>query len=206
MIWCESCSFTWTTIKIPLKFPAFTFNEPKGWSISASNTETNLAAFVMRWWCVGGITWILQYIRGGSEKVYSYSRGGSLKIYKTWKISKGPLLVKNDTSLKGEMAQGSPPPIIFETWTLLQQTIYHWKGNLTSNRIHFKYLKNILISRFYEQLSWNGSVMAPEQLFEKISNFKNMNVLYIILKHVVWTFRIYNYFREIFKFRDFMNT
>ena len=33
-----------------------------------------------------------------------------------------------------------------------------------------------------------------------------MNVLYIILKHVVWRFRIYNYFREIFKFRDFMNT
>ena len=48
--------------------------------------------------------------------------------------------------------------------------------------------------------------MAPEQLFEKISNIKNMNVLSIILKHVVWRFRIYNYFREIFKFRDFMNT
>ena len=48
--------------------------------------------------------------------------------------------------------------------------------------------------------------MAQKQLFETISNFKNMNVLYIILKHVVWRFRIYNYFREIFKFRDFMNT
>ena len=48
--------------------------------------------------------------------------------------------------------------------------------------------------------------MAPQQLFEKISNFKNMSVLCIILKHVVWRFRIYNYFREIFKFRDFMNT
>ena len=67
-------------------------------------------------------------------------------------------------------------------------------------------MKNILISRFYEQFSRNGSAMAPEQLFEKISNFKNMNVLYIILKHVVWRFQIYNYFREIFKFRDFMNT
>ena len=33
-----------------------------------------------------------------------------------------------------------------------------------------------------------------------------MNKLYIILKHVVWRFRIYNYFLEIFKFRDFMNT
>ena len=74
------------------------------------------------------------------------------------------------------------------------------------NRIHFKYLKNILISRFYKQFSRNGSATAPEQLFIKISDFKNMNVLYIILKHVVWRFRIYNYFREIFKFRDFMNT
>ena len=40
-------SFTETTIKIPLKFPAFTFNKPKGWSISASNTETNLATFIV---------------------------------------------------------------------------------------------------------------------------------------------------------------
>ena len=63
-----------------------------------------------------------------------------------------------------------------------------------------------MISPFYKQFSRNGFAMAPEQLFEKISDFKNMNVLYIILKHVVWRFRIYNYFREIFKFRDFMNT
>ena len=48
--------------------------------------------------------------------------------------------------------------------------------------------------------------MAPEWLFEKISNFKNMNMLYINLKQVVWRYRIYNYFREIVKFRDFMNT
>ena len=33
-----------------------------------------------------------------------------------------------------------------------------------------------------------------------------MNTLYIILKHVVWRSPIYNYFREIFKFRDVMNT
>ena len=43
---------------------------------------------------------------------------------------------------------------------------------------------------------------SPERMFEKISNFKIMNILYIILKHVVWRFRIYNYFREIFKFRE----
>ena len=46
--------------------------------------------------------------------------------------------------------------------------------------------------------------MAPERLLKKISNFKNMNILYIILKHVVWRFRIYNYFREISKFRENM--
>ena len=29
-----------------------------------------------------------------------------------------------------------------------------------------------------------------------------MNILYIILKHVIWRFQIYNFFREIFKFRE----
>ena len=50
LIWWDFCSFTRTTIKIPLKLPAFTFYKPKGWSISASNTEANSAAFIMRWW------------------------------------------------------------------------------------------------------------------------------------------------------------
>ena len=62
-----------------------------------------------------------------------------------------------------------------------------------------------MISRFYQQFSRNGSAMAPERMFEKISNFKIMNILYIILKHVVWRFQIYNYFREIFKFRENMS-
>ena len=47
--------------------------------------------------------------------------------------------------------------------------------------------------------------MAPERMFEKISDFKIMNILYIISKHVVWRFRIYNYFREIFKFCENMS-
>ena len=51
----------------------------------------------------------------------------------------------------------------------------------------------------------NFREMAPERLFEKISNFKIMNILYIILKHVVWRFRIDNYFREIFKFCENMS-
>ena len=29
-----------------------------------------------------------------------------------------------------------------------------------------------------------------------------MNILYIILKHVIWRFRSYNFSREIFKFRE----
>ena len=29
-----------------------------------------------------------------------------------------------------------------------------------------------------------------------------MNILYIILKHVMWRFQIYNLFREIFRFRE----
>ena len=29
-----------------------------------------------------------------------------------------------------------------------------------------------------------------------------MNILYIILKHVIWRFQIYNLFLEIFKFRE----
>ena len=34
-----------------------------------------------------------------------------------------------------------------------------------ASRIHFKYWKNILISRLYEQFSRNDSVMAPEKIF-----------------------------------------
>ena len=33
-----------------------------------------------------------------------------------------------------------------------------------------------------------------------------MNILYIALKNVTWRSRICNYFREMFEFRDFMNT
>ena len=32
-----------------------------------------------------------------------------------------------------------------------------------------------------------------------------MNILYIALKHVICRFRICNFFREMFKFHDFMN-
>ena len=71
-----------------------------------------------------------------------------------------------------------------------------------ASAIHFKYWKNILISQLYEQFSRNNSAMA----LEKTSNFSNMNILYVGLKHVIWRFRIHNYFSEILKFPDFMNT
>ena len=79
----------------------------------------------------------------------------------------------------------SAPPIIFERQILPQQSIYRWKGNLIASRIHVKYWKNILISRLYEQFSRNDSAVASEWLSEKISNFYNMNILYVILKHMV---------------------
>ena len=41
---------------------------------------------------------------------------------------------------------------------------------------------------------------------EKISDFQNMNISYIALKQVIWRFRICDHFREISKFRNFMNT
>ena len=39
----------------------------------------------------------------------------------------------------------------FEGQQLSQQIIYRSKWNLTENRIHSEYLKNILISLFYER-------------------------------------------------------
>ena len=76
-----------------------------------------------------------------------------------------------------EVVRGGPPPIIFEGRDLPQQTIYHWKGNLMASRIHFKYLKNILISRLYEQFSRNDFVMAPE---------KNFRLL--VYEHILYSF------------------
>ena len=40
----------------------------------------------------------------------------------------------------------------------------------------------------------------------KNSDFQNMNILHIALKQITWRFRICNYFLEMFKFRDFINT
>ena len=65
-----------------------------------------------------------------------------------------------------EVLRAPPSPIIFDRQILPQQTLYHWKGNLTASRIDFKYWKNILISRLYEQLSRNDSKMAVWKNFK----------------------------------------
>ena len=95
-----------------------------------------------------------------------------------------------------------PPPIIFERLKLPQQIIYRRKENLSESPNHQKYWENILVSRFYEQFSRNRRNLGHFRKFEKISNAQNMDILYIILKHVIWRFQIYNLFREIFKFRE----
>ena len=95
-----------------------------------------------------------------------------------------------------------PPPIIFERLKLPQQIVYRRKENLSESPNHQKYWENILVSRFYEQFSRNRRNLGHFRKFEKISNSQNMNILYIILKHVIWRFQIYNLFREIFKFRE----
>ena len=89
-------SFTRTTIKIPLKFLAFTFNKPKGWSISASNTEANSAAFIV------GDHLNFADTSGGSQKFYSYSRGITKILQNLKNFQRSPLQVKNDTFLKGD--------------------------------------------------------------------------------------------------------
>ena len=80
-----------------------------------------------------------------------------------------------------------PPPIIFERLKLPQQIIYRRKENLSESPNHQKYYRRNL---------------GHFRKFEKISNSQNMNILYIILKHVIWRFQIYNLFREICKFRE----
>ena len=113
------------------------------------------------------------------------------------------ILITHICRIKGCGGAGwPPPPIIFERLKLPQQIIYRRKENLSESPNHQKYWENILVSRFYEQFSRNRRNLGHFRKFEKISNFQNMNILYIILKHVIWRFQIYNLFREIFKFRE----
>ena len=99
---------------------------------------------------------------------------------------------------------GGPPTNNFRRTKLTQQTIYHWKENLMVGAIHLKYWKNFLISRLF--LS-NFHELTSQWLQKKIQNFKEIIYIYIqLLTHVIWRFWICNYFCEISKFRDSMNT
>ena len=120
-------------------------------------------------------------------------------------FSQTPLQISKYTYLQNKRMRRCgvpPPPIIFERLKLPQQIIYRRKENLSESPNHQKYWENILVSRFYEQFSRNRRNLGHFRKFEKISNSQNMNILYIILKHVIWRFQIYNLFREIFKFRE----
>ena len=86
--------------------------------------------------------------------------------------------------------RGGPPPIIFERLKLPQHIIYRRKENLSESPNHKKYWENSLVSRFDEQFSRNRRNLGHFRKFEKISNSQNMNILYIILKHVIWRFQI----------------
>ena len=78
---------------------------------------------------------------------------------------------------RGGVGRPPPLPIIFEGRNLPQQTIYHWKENLSKSPIHFRYRQNILISRLYEQFSRNDPAMAPEK------NFKLLKY-----EHIIYSF------------------
>ena len=93
-----------------------------------------------------------------------------------------------------------PPPIIFERLKSPQQIIYRRKENLSESPNHQEYWENILVSRFYEQFSRNRRNLGHFRKFEKISNSQNMNILYIILKDVIWRFQIYNLFTKYLNF------
>ena len=72
--------------------------------------------------------------------------------------------------IKGCGGAGWTPPIIFERLKLPQQIIYCRKENLSESPNHFKYRKNILISRFYEQFSPSSRNLGHFWKFEKISD------------------------------------
>ena len=65
-----------------------------------------------------------------------------------------------------------PPPIIFERLKLPQQIIYHQKGTLSESPNHFKYRRNILISRFYDQFSRSSRILGQFWKYEKFQTLK----------------------------------
>ena len=73
---------------------------------------------------------------------------------------------------------GGPPPIIFERFKLPQQIIYRRKGNLSESPNHFKYRKNILISRFYEQFSRSSRILGHFGSSKKFKLLQHKHIIY----------------------------
>ena len=93
------------------------------------------------------------------------------KSKQSQKIESGQLytLLQN-RRMRGCGGAGCPLLIILKRLKLPQQIIYCRKENLSESPNHFKYLENILISRFYDQFlrsSWN---LVHFWKFKKISN------------------------------------
>ena len=76
---------------------------------------------------------------------------------------------------------GHPPQIIFEGLNWPQQTIYLWKESLRETQIHFRYRKNMLISRLYEQFSRNAPQVLPNGCPKKCQSVKVLKYEHIIL-------------------------
>ena len=74
--------------------------------------------------------------------------------------------------------RAAPPPIIFEWQSLAQQIRYRWKRNFTENRIHIKYRKNTLISRFYGGIRDFGQIQGIFEMPKNITLIECEQIIY----------------------------
>ena len=96
------------------------------------------------------------------------------------------------------------PPIIFKRLKLPQQIIYRRKGNLSESPNQQKYWENVLISRFYEQLSRSSRILGHFRSSKKFQTLGTRTRTYhISFKAGDLEIQIYNLFREKFKFCGF---
>ena len=88
------------------------------------------------------------------------------------------------------------PPIV------LKDQIYPNKLYIIGKGIYrrVRFILDIDKIFWFRDFMSNFREMTPQWLQKKFQTFKIMNILYIILKHMVWRFRQYKLFPEIFKF------
>ena len=109
-----------------------------------------------------------------------------------------------------EGGSGRPPPPSplhrsFENrWRNIDILYIILKEIVWGFRFSLNYSKIFWFCDFMSKFSRNDSQWLPNGCPKKFQTFKIW--IYIALKHVIWRFWICNYFREIFKFRDSMNT